>query len=103
MDTIASAVLRARSGLRDGSRPVVSLMFCGSSGVGKTELAKALASEYFGSEKAMVSIPTSVSDTNKSHLRTIRSVSSTEKNCKYSVSDIATFMKLVLSKALLYN
>lgn len=56
INSIVSAILRSRSGLRDPNRPVVSLMFCGPSGVGKTELAKALASSYFGSETAMVSL-----------------------------------------------
>ena len=54
VEGIVSAVKRARSGLRDPNRPVVSLMFCGPSGVGKTELAKSLAETYFGSESAMV-------------------------------------------------
>lgn len=54
--SIARAVRRARSGLRDTGRPVASFLFCGSTGVGKTWLAKSLAAQYFGSEKDMVRI-----------------------------------------------
>jgi len=53
---VARAVRRARSGLRDISRPVASFMFCGPTGVGKTELCKTLADVYYGSEKDMVRI-----------------------------------------------
>lgn len=51
---ICSAVRRSRVGLHNPTRPIASFMFCGPTGVGKTELAKALACCYFGSEKAMV-------------------------------------------------
>ncbi len=54
--TVAKAIRRARSGMRDGRRPVSSLMFCGSTGVGKTELCKALAETYYGREKDMIRI-----------------------------------------------
>merc|ERR1711966_466648 len=54
--SIARAVRRARSGLRDAGRPVASFLFCGSTGVGKTWLAKSLAAQYYGSEKDMVRI-----------------------------------------------
>ncbi|KAL7533402.1 hypothetical protein ACHAXR_005204, partial [Thalassiosira sp. AJA248-18] len=54
--SIARAVRRARSGLRDAGRPVASFLFCGSTGVGKTWLAKSLAEQYYGSEKDMVRI-----------------------------------------------
>ena len=54
--SVARAVRRARSGLRDGSRPVASFMFCGPTGVGKTELCKTLAESYYGSEKNMIRI-----------------------------------------------
>jgi ATP-dependent Clp protease ATP-binding subunit ClpC len=53
---ISRAVRRARSGLADGGRPVASMIFAGPTGVGKTELAKAVASSYYGAEKAMVRI-----------------------------------------------
>lgn len=51
---ISRAVRRARVGLRDSRRPIASFMFCGPIGVGKSELAKALAEQYCGSEQAMV-------------------------------------------------
>lgn len=51
---ICRAVKRSRVGLKDPSRPMAALLFCGPTGVGKTELTKALASCYFGSEEAMV-------------------------------------------------
>ena len=54
--SIARAVRRARSGLRDAGRPVGSFLFCGSTGVGKTWLAKCLAAQYYGSEKDMIRI-----------------------------------------------
>jgi ATPases with chaperone activity, ATP-binding subunit len=53
---VSRAVRRARSGMRDASRPIASFMFCGPTGVGKTELCKTLAETYFGSEKDMVRI-----------------------------------------------
>lgn len=53
---VSRAVRRARSGLRDTTRPIASFMFCGPTGVGKTELCKALAETYFGSEKDMIRI-----------------------------------------------
>jgi ATP-dependent Clp protease ATP-binding subunit ClpB len=53
---IANAVRRARSGLQDPNRPIGSFIFMGPTGVGKTELAKALAEFLFDSEQAMVRI-----------------------------------------------
>jgi ATP-dependent Clp protease ATP-binding subunit ClpB len=53
---VADAVRRARSGLQDPNRPIGSFIFMGPTGVGKTELAKALAEFIFDSEKAMVRI-----------------------------------------------
>ncbi|KAF2311645.1 hypothetical protein GH714_025527 [Hevea brasiliensis] len=51
---ISRAVKRSRVGLKDPDRPIAAMMFCGPTGVGKTELAKALAACYFGSESAML-------------------------------------------------
>ena len=51
---VAGAVRRSRTGLRDPGRPIGSFIFCGPSGVGKTELAKALAYSLFDSEKALI-------------------------------------------------
>jgi len=54
--TISRAVRRARAGLKDPKRPIGSFMFMGPTGVGKTELAKALAEFMFGSEDALIKI-----------------------------------------------
>ncbi|GLT37339.1 hypothetical protein SLA2020_116610 [Shorea laevis] len=51
---ISKAIRRSRVGIRDPSRPIASFLFTGPTGVGKTELANALAVEYFGSKEAMV-------------------------------------------------
>jgi ATP-dependent Clp protease ATP-binding subunit ClpC len=56
ISAIADAIRRARSGLKDPRRPIGSFIFLGSSGVGKTELAKALAEFMFDDEDAMVRI-----------------------------------------------
>ncbi|MBI3941925.1 MAG: ATP-dependent Clp protease ATP-binding subunit [Chloroflexi bacterium] len=56
IDTIAKAVRRARAGLKDPRRPVGSFMFLGPTGVGKSELAKALAEFIFGSEDALLTL-----------------------------------------------
>jgi len=53
---VADAVLRARSGLKDPNRPIGSFIFLGPTGVGKTELARALAEFLFDNEAAMVRI-----------------------------------------------
>lgn len=53
---ISRAIRRARSGLKDPERPIGSFMFLGPTGVGKTELAKALAEAMFGSEEALVRV-----------------------------------------------
>ena len=54
--TVASAIRRARAGLHDPRKPLGSFLFAGPSGVGKTELAKALAAALFGTEDALVRI-----------------------------------------------
>lgn len=51
---VARAMRRARADVRDGRRPIASFLFLGPTGVGKTELAKCLAAEYFGSEDRMI-------------------------------------------------
>ena len=51
---VAEAVRRGYSGIRDGARPIASLLFTGPTGVGKTELCRALAREVYGSERAMI-------------------------------------------------
>ncbi|KAI3455190.1 hypothetical protein Pfo_011853 [Paulownia fortunei] len=51
---ICRAVKRSRVGLKDPDRPIAAMLFCGPTGVGKTELTKALAASYFGSESAML-------------------------------------------------
>jgi ATP-dependent Clp protease ATP-binding subunit ClpB len=56
VEAVSNAVRRARSGLQDPNRPIGSFIFLGPTGVGKTELAKALAEFIFDSEQAMVRI-----------------------------------------------
>lgn len=54
--TVAKAVRRARAGLKDANRPIGSFLFLGPSGVGKTELARTLAAQLFGSADNMIRI-----------------------------------------------
>ena len=54
VEAIATAIKRARAGLKDITRPIGSFVFLGPTGVGKTELAKALAAEMFGDENLMI-------------------------------------------------
>jgi ATP-dependent Clp protease ATP-binding subunit ClpB len=54
--SVADAVMRARAGLKDPRRPIGSFLFLGPTGVGKTELAKALAEFMFGDEKSLIRI-----------------------------------------------
>lgn len=56
VEAVARAVRRARAGLKDPKRPIGSFIFLGPTGVGKTELARALAEALFGDEDAMVRI-----------------------------------------------
>jgi ATP-dependent Clp protease ATP-binding subunit ClpB len=56
VDAVAEAIVRARSGLKDPNRPIGSFIFLGPTGVGKTELARALAEFLFDDEKALVRI-----------------------------------------------
>jgi len=54
ISAVAQAIRRARTGLKDPKRPIGSFIFLGPTGVGKTELAKALAEVLFGDESALV-------------------------------------------------
>lgn len=56
VELVADAVLRARAGIKDPNRPIGSFIFLGPTGVGKTELAKALAQALFDSEEQMIRI-----------------------------------------------
>lgn len=56
INAIAKAVRRARAGLKDPKRPIGSFIFLGPTGVGKTELAKALAEFMFGSEESLIKL-----------------------------------------------
>ena len=54
VSAVAKAIRRGRAGLKDPKRPIGSFLFCGPTGVGKTELSKALAASLFGDENAMI-------------------------------------------------
>ena len=54
VSSVSRAIRRGRAGLKDPKRPIGSFIFCGPTGVGKTELTKALASAMFGDENAMI-------------------------------------------------
>ena len=56
VDAVAKAIKRGRVGLKDPKRPIGSFMFLGPTGVGKTELSKALAESLFGDENAMIRV-----------------------------------------------
>ncbi|MFQ5613001.1 MAG: ATP-dependent Clp protease ATP-binding subunit [Anaerolineae bacterium] len=56
IEAISKAVRRARAGLKDPNRPIGTFMFLGPTGVGKTELAKALAEFMFGAEEALIKL-----------------------------------------------
>jgi ATP-dependent Clp protease ATP-binding subunit ClpC len=52
--SVSKAIRRARVGLRDPNRPIASFIFAGPTGVGKTELTKALSEYMFGTEESMI-------------------------------------------------
>lgn len=54
LEAISAAIKRSRVGFTEGNRPIGSFLFVGPTGVGKTQTAKALAKELFGTEKAMI-------------------------------------------------
>lgn len=54
IQAVSDAIRRSRAGLQDAKRPVGSFLFLGTTGVGKTELAKALAEYLFDDENAMI-------------------------------------------------
>ncbi|HRD42045.1 MAG TPA: AAA family ATPase, partial [Prochlorococcaceae cyanobacterium AMR_MDS_5431] len=56
VQSVADAILRSRSGIADPNRPIASFLFLGPTGVGKTELCKALAFQLFDSERAIIRI-----------------------------------------------
>lgn len=56
VERVAKAIRRSRSGVASGKRPIGSFVFMGPSGVGKTELARVLAREVFGSDEALIKI-----------------------------------------------
>ena len=56
VDAVSDAVIRARAGLKELNRPIASFIFLGPTGVGKTELARALAEDLFDDERAMIRI-----------------------------------------------
>jgi ATP-dependent Clp protease ATP-binding subunit ClpA len=62
VNLVAQAILRSRAGLDQPSQPIGSFLFLGPSGVGKTELAKALAEQLFDNEKMLVRVDMSEYD-----------------------------------------
>ena len=56
VEAVADAVMRARGGLKDPKRPIGSFIFLGPTGVGKTELARALAQYLFDDERSLIRI-----------------------------------------------
>ena len=56
IETVYKSIIRARSGLNEGNKPIGSFLFLGKTGVGKTHMAKSLARNYFGSEDNLIHI-----------------------------------------------
>lgn len=71
VDAVSQAMRRARVDMRSGNRPIANFLFLGPTGVGKTELAKALAAEYFGNESMMIRLDMSEYQTPSSISRII--------------------------------
>jgi ATP-dependent Clp protease ATP-binding subunit ClpA len=71
VNLVAQALRRGRVNLRDQKRPIASFLFLGPTGVGKTELAKAVAAEYFGGENKMIRLDMSEYQTAESLYRLI--------------------------------
>jgi len=80
---VASSLRRARAELREGDRPIASLLFLGPTGVGKTELAKTVADIYFGSEENMVRLDMSEYQTPESIYRLIGAPTAVSKEGGY--------------------
>jgi len=77
---VAEALRRARVNLRDQKRPVASFLFLGPTGVGKTELAKVVASEYFGGEDKMIRLDMSEYQTDDSVYRLLGAPASSHEH-----------------------
>ena len=56
VEAVAKAIKRGRVGLKDPNRPIGSFLFLGPTGVGKTELAKAISENLFGDENAIIRV-----------------------------------------------
>ncbi|MFH1867269.1 MAG: ATP-dependent Clp protease ATP-binding subunit [Patescibacteria group bacterium] len=80
---VASALRRARVELRSQSRPIATFLFLGPTGVGKTELAKTVASEYFSGEKNMIRLDMSEYQTAESLYRLIGAPPGSGKSSGY--------------------
>lgn len=81
--SVASSLRRARAELREGDRPIASLMFLGPTGVGKTELAKTVTDIYFGDEENMIRLDMSEYQTPESIYRLIGAPAGASKQGGY--------------------
>ena len=100
VNLVAQAVLRSRVGFTQSAQPISSFLFLGSHGVGKTELAKALAEKIFDSEKTLVRFDMSEYAESGSILRLIggpRRFNFFTLVCKYFISWQAPFLYLANS------
>ena len=85
INAISDAIRRSRAGINDRKKPIASFLFIGSTGVGKTETAKALAQTYFGDEEKMIRFDMSEYSTNEAVAGLI---GSTYTNKKGSLSKV---------------